>query len=161
MRRESIRGARSHAGRVVRVLNSTPSTKVGQRSSNWRQSPTVTRFKAQPDTTRYDAQPSSPVFHHDCNNAEKRNVSPQRGLLKEIPEAAIMTIDSVRTFEQVASSKLSSGRNTPKPPPQVWNAVEPPFKGYQPPPVEGYQHSSASTAIVIDNGKSKHKPVAT
>ena len=72
-----------------------------------------------------------------------------------------MTIDSVRTVEQVTSSKFSSGRNSPKPPPRIWNAVEPPFKGYQAPPVEGYQHSSAATAIVIDNGEFKHKSVAT
>lgn len=72
-----------------------------------------------------------------------------------------MTIDSVRTLEQVTSSKLYTGRDTSKPPPRIWNAVEPPFKGYQPPPVEGYRHSSAATAIVIDNGKSKHKPLVT
>lgn len=71
-----------------------------------------------------------------------------------------MTIDSVRTLDEVTSSKSSSGGNTPKPPPRVWNAVEPPFKGYQPPPVQGYQHSSAATAIVIDNGESRYKSVA-
>ena len=72
-----------------------------------------------------------------------------------------MTIDSVRTLDQAILSKSSSGGTTPKPPPRVWNAAEPPFKGYQSPPVQGYQHSSASTAIVIDNGESRYKSVAT
>ena len=46
----------------------------------------------------------------------------------------------------------ASGRSSPKPPGKVWQASEPPFKGYQSAPTEGYQHSSSSTAIVIDNG---------
>ncbi|MCJ1243166.1 Nuclear actin-protein involved in chromatin remodeling [Trapelia coarctata] len=65
-----------------------------------------------------------------------------------------MTISSVRVYEPASSFAQTSGRSSPKPPPRVWYASDPPFKGYQPAPSEGYQHSSTSTAIVIDNGSS-------
>ncbi|KAF2834738.1 actin-like ATPase domain-containing protein [Patellaria atrata CBS 101060] len=48
-----------------------------------------------------------------------------------------------------------SGRNSPKPPPvKLYSVKEPPFKGFQPVDTEGYEKSSPSTAIVIDNGSS-------
>jgi actin-related protein 5 len=63
-----------------------------------------------------------------------------------------MTINSVRVLEPASRLSPTSGRNTPKPPPKIWQASDPPFKGYQAAPSDGYAQSSASTAIVIDNG---------
>ncbi|KAI4149728.1 MAG: hypothetical protein LQ340_004475 [Diploschistes diacapsis] len=65
-----------------------------------------------------------------------------------------MTITAVQVFEPVEISTKLPHRSTPKPPPQVWQASEPPFKGYTPAPSDGYAKSSPSTAIVIDNGSS-------
>ena len=65
-----------------------------------------------------------------------------------------MTINSVRVLEPVTSFTRTSGRNSPKPPPRIWQASEPPFKGLQAVPSQGYGQSSASTAVVIDNGMS-------
>ena len=64
-----------------------------------------------------------------------------------------MTITSVRVYEaqEVAPSKTAD-QNSPKPPARIWQAGEPPFKGYTPAPSDGYAQSSADTAIVIDNG---------
>ena len=66
----------------------------------------------------------------------------------------IMTINSVRIYEPATSFTQTSRRSSPKPPPKIWYASEPPFKGFQPAPSEGYKQSSATTAIVIDNGMS-------
>ena len=63
-----------------------------------------------------------------------------------------MTITSTRYVEPVLASEVASGKRSPKPPPHIWYAVEPPFKGYQPVPSEAYPQSGANTAIVIDNG---------
>ena len=68
-----------------------------------------------------------------------------------------MTITSVKLLEPATFSR-SSGRNSPKPLAKVWDAPEPPFKGYHEAPTDGYRQSSDSTAIVIDNGKVKHPP---
>ncbi|KAL8820674.1 MAG: hypothetical protein Q9223_001167 [Gallowayella weberi] len=65
-----------------------------------------------------------------------------------------MTITSARYIDAGPSTNLSDIRFSPKPPPHVWSAAEPPFRGYQPPPTEGYAQSSRRTAIVIDNGAS-------
>lgn len=64
-----------------------------------------------------------------------------------------MTIISSRFVEPVLASEATVGKRSPKPPSRIWYAVEPPFKGYQPTPSEGYAQSDADTAIVIDNGK--------
>ncbi len=63
-----------------------------------------------------------------------------------------MTINSVRYLDPANSSNTGIDKHEPKPPAQIWHAVEPPFKGYQPPPMEGYYQSSSESAIVIDNG---------
>ncbi|MCJ1316881.1 Nuclear actin-protein involved in chromatin remodeling [Xylographa vitiligo] len=65
-----------------------------------------------------------------------------------------MTIQSVRIFEPANAFSQTSRRSSPKPPPRIWQASDPPFKGYQPAPSDGYKQSSSSTAIVIDNGSS-------
>ena len=63
-----------------------------------------------------------------------------------------MTITTVRVFEPTEVINKASNQSSPKPPPRVWQASDPPFKGYTPAPSEGYAQSSSSTAIVIDNG---------
>ncbi|MCJ1382497.1 Nuclear actin-protein involved in chromatin remodeling [Xylographa soralifera] len=67
-----------------------------------------------------------------------------------------MTIQSVRVFEPANAFSQTSRRSSPKPPPHIWHASDPPFKGYQPAPSDGYKQSSTSTAIVIDNGISSY-----
>lgn len=64
-----------------------------------------------------------------------------------------MTITSSRYVEPVLASKATNGKKSPKPPPRIWYAIEPPFKGYQAAPSEAYVRGGAETAIVIDNGK--------
>lgn len=61
-----------------------------------------------------------------------------------------MTITSSR---YVDPGLAKNGKKSPKPPPRIWYAIEPPFKGYQPIPSEAYAQSGAETAIVIDNGR--------
>ncbi len=56
-------------------------------------------------------------------------------------------------MEPIPASEATNGKRSPKPPPQIWYAVEPPFKGHQKTPSEAYAQSGAETAIVIDNGK--------
>ena len=63
-----------------------------------------------------------------------------------------MTITAIRTFQPLEAAR-PTGRVSPKPAPKIWNVSNPPFKGHQPPPIEGYQQSDDSTAIVIDNGE--------
>ena len=63
-----------------------------------------------------------------------------------------MTITSSRYVEPVLAAEATNGKRSPKPPPEIWYAIEPPFKGYQPFPSEAYSQSGAGTAIVIDNG---------
>ena len=63
-----------------------------------------------------------------------------------------MTITKVEVFEPIELRLKSSNRGSPKPPPQVWYASDPPFKGYTPAPSDGWAQSTPSTAIVIDNG---------
>ena len=63
-----------------------------------------------------------------------------------------MTITYSRYVEPVLASDATNGRRSPKPPPRVWHAIDPPFKGYQPAPSEAFQQSNSDTAIVIDNG---------
>ncbi|KAL6718325.1 Actin-related protein 5 [Lecanora helva] len=65
-----------------------------------------------------------------------------------------MTITQSRYVETVFASEISSGKKTPKPPPRVWYAINPPFRGYQALPTDGYPKSNDDTAIVIDNGSS-------
>lgn len=73
-----------------------------------------------------------------------------------------MTITSVAIREDSAYRNGSSvGQRTPKPPPRIWYAKDPPFKTIEPSVGEGYGQSSESTAIVIDNGQSNcalHEP---
>lgn len=63
-----------------------------------------------------------------------------------------MTITSIRYLEPKLSNVTSHRNLATKPLDRIWQASEPPFKGYQPPRSEAYEHSSSSTAIVIDNG---------
>lgn len=47
----------------------------------------------------------------------------------------------------------ASGRNSPKTAaPKLDNVSEPPYRGYHSVNTTGFQHSSADSAIVIDNG---------
>lgn len=62
-----------------------------------------------------------------------------------------MTVTYSRYVEPVLASEATN-KKSPKPPPRLWYAIEPPFKGHQPTPSEAYAQSSAETAIVIDNG---------
>ena len=64
----------------------------------------------------------------------------------------IMTITSSRYIGPATADSQVAQNGSVRPPPQIWQAVDPPFKGYQPPPSEGYEQSSGDTAIVIDNG---------
>ncbi|KAL8705154.1 MAG: hypothetical protein Q9201_001721 [Fulgogasparrea decipioides] len=64
-----------------------------------------------------------------------------------------MTITATRYVDTVTLSSRSDTRLSPKPP-RIWHAAGSPFKGYQPPPIDGYPQSSSNTAIVIDNGAS-------
>ncbi len=64
-----------------------------------------------------------------------------------------MTITSTRYVEPVLDSDATNSKKSLKRPVQVWHAVDPPFKGYQTAPFEGYRKSCGDTAIVIDNGK--------
>jgi actin-related protein 5 len=66
---------------------------------------------------------------------------------------ATMTITSIRYLGPANADVQVVQNGSAKPPPRVWQAIDPPFKGYQPPPSEGYEQSSGDTAIVIDNGK--------
>ena len=43
-------------------------------------------------------------------------------------------------------------RTAKAPPARIWQASDPPFKGYKDADQHGWQKSSADTAIVIDNG---------
>ena len=63
-----------------------------------------------------------------------------------------MTITSSRYVEPVLAAETTNCKRSPKPPPEIWYAIEPPFKGYQPFPSEAYSRSGTDTAIVIDNG---------
>lgn len=64
-----------------------------------------------------------------------------------------MTITSTRFLEPPVADVRVLQNGSAKPPERIWHAVDPPFKGYQPPPSEGYEESSSNTAIVIDNGE--------
>ena len=63
-----------------------------------------------------------------------------------------MTIISARYISDTLSPAQFGGRDSPRPPARLWYAADPPFKGYQPDPSDGYRESSESSAIVIDNG---------
>lgn len=45
-----------------------------------------------------------------------------------------------------------NGRRSPKPPPRTWNAIDPPFRGYQALPTDSYSQTSSNDPIIIDNG---------
>lgn len=63
-----------------------------------------------------------------------------------------MTVTSSRFLNGHGIAEIPSGRKSPKPPPQIWYAAEPPFKGSQPAPSEAYKQTTKDTIIVIDNG---------
>ncbi|KAL8899006.1 MAG: hypothetical protein Q9207_006415 [Kuettlingeria erythrocarpa] len=65
-----------------------------------------------------------------------------------------MTITSSRYVTAGSSQDRQDRRISPKPIQRIWHAAEPPFKGYQPLPTDGYARSSSGTVIVIDNGAS-------
>lgn len=67
-----------------------------------------------------------------------------------------MTITSIQTVLPSRFAPDTPNRKAAKPPPQVYNAKDHPFKGYLPPQPEGYEQSKVdpgSSAIVIDNGE--------
>lgn len=64
-----------------------------------------------------------------------------------------MAITCSRYVEPVLASKATDGKKSPKSPPRIRYAIEPPFKGFQAVPSEAHAESDAETAIVIDNGK--------
>ncbi len=65
-----------------------------------------------------------------------------------------MTINSVTTRgDATYGAGAPPGQRTPKPPPRIWNAKDPPFKSVDPSVSDGYQQSSDTTVIVIDNGQ--------
>jgi len=52
-----------------------------------------------------------------------------------------------------ATADVEAAARTPKAPPaRIWQASDPPFRGYQPADPSGWQKSNTDTAIVIDNG---------
>lgn len=66
-----------------------------------------------------------------------------------------MTITSTQTILPTRFTLDASERKAAKPPPEVFDAKDHPFKGFRPPQPEGYEQSKAnpgSSAIVIDNG---------
>ena len=67
-----------------------------------------------------------------------------------------MTITYTHYVEPLLGADATNGKRSPKPPPRIWQTIDPPFKGYQPAPSEAYQQSSRDTAVVIDNGM--HRP---
>ncbi|KAG8530053.1 uncharacterized protein KY384_005535 [Bacidia gigantensis] len=66
-----------------------------------------------------------------------------------------MTITYSRFIQPADGPDTAEGKRTPKPPPRIWHAIEPPFKGEQPLPTNAYSQSSRSDAIIIDNGSSE------
>ncbi len=73
-------------------------------------------------------------------------------LLTVWPPTIKMTITSSRYVTAGSSQDRQDRRISPKPIQRIWHAAEPPFKGYQPLPTDGYARSSSGTVIVIDNG---------
>lgn len=65
-----------------------------------------------------------------------------------------MTITSSRYVEHGPAPDSTDGKRSPKPPPRIWQAIDPPFKGLQSLPTSAYSQSSPHDAIVIDNGTS-------
>ncbi len=63
-----------------------------------------------------------------------------------------MTITFSRYIEPAREAVVADGKGSPKPPSHVWHAADPPFKGYQPLPTDGYHQSTSLDAVVIDNG---------
>jgi actin-related protein 5 len=64
-----------------------------------------------------------------------------------------MTITSTRFLGPHIADFHALQNGSARPPERIWHAIDPPFKGHQPPPSEGYEESSSDTAIVIDNGE--------
>ncbi|KAL9130239.1 MAG: hypothetical protein Q9217_001532 [Psora testacea] len=65
-----------------------------------------------------------------------------------------MTITSTRYIQTALAPDSTDGKRSPKPPPQIWHAIEPPFRGYQPLPTDSYTQTGPNHTIVIDNGSS-------
>ena len=63
-----------------------------------------------------------------------------------------MTITYARVLERNSNQDGINGRKDPKPPPRIWYAAEPPFKGQQPVSSDAYKQTNKDTVIVIDNG---------
>lgn len=66
-----------------------------------------------------------------------------------------MTITTTRYLEPLLDFSPVPGAVAAKAPAQIWHATDPPFKGYQPPPSDAFEHTTNKTAIVIDNGEPK------
>ncbi|KAL9632514.1 MAG: hypothetical protein Q9164_005270, partial [Protoblastenia rupestris] len=60
-----------------------------------------------------------------------------------------MTITYSRYIQPTLDT--TDGKRSPKPPPRIWHAIDPPFKGYQSLPTDAYTQSTPHDAIVIDN----------
>jgi actin-related protein 5 len=67
-----------------------------------------------------------------------------------------MTITSVQTLLPGRVAVTPTEKTAAKPPPKIYNVLDNPFKGYQPPQPDGYERSRSkpsTSAIVIDNGR--------
>ena len=69
-----------------------------------------------------------------------------------------MTITSSRYIQSSFATENGDSKKEPKPPPRLWLAAEPPFRGYQTLPTESYAQTSETDAIVIDNGTKSDLP---
>lgn len=79
---------------------------------------------------------------------------PQPRAISDIVSSNWKSERSVNMVHSTAEENApASGQRTPKPPPvKIWQAAEPPFRGYKPADTSGWKRSDAETAIVIDNG---------
>ncbi|EEP77952.1 conserved hypothetical protein [Uncinocarpus reesii 1704] len=75
-----------------------------------------------------------------------------------------MTISSIQIIPSSRTTLNVAEKREPKPPPKIFSAREPPFKGIQPPQPDGYERSRAfpsTSAIVIDNGTIPKRPTGS
>ena len=64
-------------------------------------------------------------------------------------------LDTVLTLNAVDEKRVTN------PIPRIWNAVDPPFKGHRRISSDGFEQSSSSSTIVIDNGTCAVLPCLT
>ena len=64
-----------------------------------------------------------------------------------------MTITYSRYVQPSVPVENGDGNRSPKPPSKIWQAAEPPFRGYQELPTDSYSQTSSNDPIIIDNGE--------